>query len=215
MERLWVSVSKHESVRTLESSLWLLSHSNPHGGYLLSIIVGALSSLQQSTPHPHPAHLMTSYLQGAKPGPVEVHIKVLRVGKSWTNLEARLIQFNEAIIISQSLFTLFPPHPTGQPVPFDTNNQNLHPLTPSPYSRQSPFVTHPSQCDLDDKTDEPFRRWSKNSVFWFMDDHMKWAEDPGVKKRRQGTGKEGEKLELEWGGWCEFTDDVVDAGSLP
>lgn len=54
--------------------------SNPHGGYLLAVIVDALTKHQaESKPHhPDPAHLMTQFLQGTKPGKAEIHVKVRR-----------------------------------------------------------------------------------------------------------------------------------------
>jgi hypothetical protein len=57
-----------------------LPYSNPHGGYLLAVLVDALSKHQaESKPHhPDPAHLMTQFLQGTKAGKAEIHVKVCR-----------------------------------------------------------------------------------------------------------------------------------------
>ena len=111
-----------------------------------------------------------------------------------------------------ALFTQFPSLPSGIPhSPFSTTNQDLLPLTPGPYSRQSPFVTHPSKCSDDPelKEDAERRRWARDSVLWCIPEHIKWTEDQGVKARREGRapGQTGEKRSLEWAAWLEFTDE--------
>jgi hypothetical protein len=61
---------------------------NPHGGYLLAMILDAACQMQRQPPppasstgrkpisHPDPAHLVTQYITGAKAGSVEIHVKV-------------------------------------------------------------------------------------------------------------------------------------------
>ncbi|ORY87503.1 thioesterase-like superfamily-domain-containing protein [Leucosporidium creatinivorum] len=198
---------------------------NPHGGYLLAVIIDALSKHQAESNlkphHPDPAHLMTQFLQGTKPGRAEIHVKVLRIGKSWTNLRAELYQEGSLVITSLALYTVMPSLPLSPtPEPFSTVNQTLLPLTPSPYAPLTPFVTHPALCDPTPQSDEVHRRWSSNSVFWFLPERIKWAEDLGIKARREGKAEgqqKGESLKLEWGAWCEMTDEgeEADHATLP
>lgn len=49
---------------------------NPHGGYLLAIVLDAACQLQAATSAPDPGHLTCQYLTGAKQGRAEVHLKV-------------------------------------------------------------------------------------------------------------------------------------------
>lgn len=134
------------------------------------------------------------------------------MGKSWTNLACTLYQPHSPtpLISVLALFTLFPALPSSIPhEPFSTTNQNLLPLTPGPYSRQSPFVTHPAECSTDPslKHAEEGRRWARDSVLWFTPEHVEWCEDQGVKRRREGTGEfegKSEKRELEWASWLEL-----------
>lgn len=106
------------------------------------------------------------------------------------------------------------------PEPFSTANQTLLPLTPSAYAPVTPFITHPAECDPKPQSDEMSRRWTSNSVFWFLPERIKWAEDLGIKARREGKAEdqqEGERLKLEWGAWCEMTDEgeEADQATLP
>lgn len=160
-------------------------------------------------------------------------------GKSWSNLSATLHQphspSSSAPLISVlALYTLFPSLPSAPHAPFSTTNQSLLPLTPSPYSRQSPFLTHPALCSSapELKPQEERRRWARESVFWFMEEHVDWALDGGVEARRKGRGgaegakskKDGEeeegegeeKRQLEWAAWLELKGEGEGLeGTLP
>ena len=66
---------------------------NPHGGYLLAVILDAAchsqraraaeeaesttaTSKRKPISHPDPGHLVASYIVGARGGPAQVHVKV-------------------------------------------------------------------------------------------------------------------------------------------
>ncbi|KAM0789381.1 hypothetical protein ACM66B_000210 [Microbotryomycetes sp. NB124-2] len=191
---------------------------NPHGGYLLAIILDAVSRYQQhSKPfHPDPAHLVCHFLTGAVEGEATVHIKRVRTGKSWTNLYAELRQKDNVRITAQLLYTRMPDIPADDPPkPFSDHHQNLYPSTPSAFAKPSPFLTHPAECKVGQGViDDQGRRWSKNSVFCFMPEHVQWAEDLALKERRlEQSSRQGR--ELEWGAWLEFKgQDKVDQGSV-
>jgi acyl-CoA thioesterase len=68
----------------------------PNGGYLLSI---ALSGVAQSLPHPHPFAVSAHYPSRIEPGPAEVRVEVVRVGKGSSTAHARLVQDGEARVL--------------------------------------------------------------------------------------------------------------------
>ncbi|SCZ89609.1 BZ3500_MvSof-1268-A1-R1_Chr9g10481 [Microbotryum saponariae] len=194
------------------SVVWTVG-GKPHGGYLLALITSACSLVMKDSTTPDPAQLMTSFLMGCNNGAAEVVVTVVRRGKSWTNLEARIVQDGKTTVVSQALYTSFPSLPTSCPhPPFSTSNQYLLPLTPSPYAKRIPHLTHPSLCDPQAaharKHDEFGRRWGKNensAMFMIAEGEMEWVEDEQIKKRREEGDERGRK-ELEWASWVEFKD---------
>ena len=67
---------------------------NPNGGYLLSCV---LSALKRSLPHPDPMTLTTHYLRpGTADEPFEVHVEVLRTGRTLSTARTSLIQGGKA-----------------------------------------------------------------------------------------------------------------------
>ncbi|KAK4057320.1 hypothetical protein OIO90_001817 [Microbotryomycetes sp. JL221] len=192
--------------------------SKPHGGALLAVILDATSRLQQNSQphHPDPAHIMSHFLTGTLPGEAFVHIKVVRQGKSWTNLYAELKQKDEVRITAQLLYTRMPDTPTTNPhPPFGDANLNLFPSSDSVFAKSCPFLTHPANCTVGQGlTDERGRRWSKDSVFNFVPSYVEWAEDLKVRKRRLESSSRKER-ELEWAAWIQFKgEDKVDQGSI-
>lgn len=188
-----------------------------HGGYQLALITSGLKHFQLGS-HPDPAHLTASFLGPAGPGKVELLYKRIKSGRNWTNIECKLVQNGEALVLCQALYTNLPSFPSDPSLPFSPSNQNLLPYTPSPYAPISPFLTHPSQCVPNSAPKEFGRRWSADSVFWFVPSSMRWSEDLGMKKVREegGNGETGRK-KLEWGAWCELKDegDVLTVEMLP
>ncbi len=66
--------------------------SAPNGGYLLCI---ALSALHESLPHPDPVAVSAHFPSRVSPGPVEVAVEPLRVGRGHSTAVARLEQAGE------------------------------------------------------------------------------------------------------------------------
>jgi acyl-CoA thioesterase len=63
---------------------------NPNGGYLVSCV---LSALKRSLPHPDPMTMTTHYLRPGTAGePFEVHVDVIRTGRTLSTARASLIQ---------------------------------------------------------------------------------------------------------------------------
>lgn len=67
----------------------------PNGGYLAFIV---LSAAMQDAPHPDPFSVTTHYLAAAKPGPAEVQIESVRVGRGHSTFEGRLFQGGKEIV---------------------------------------------------------------------------------------------------------------------
>jgi hypothetical protein len=122
--------------------------------------------------------------------------------------DAEMVQ-GESLVLAQGLYTNLPSFPADASLPFSTSNQNLLPYTPSDYAPISPFLTHPSACVANSGPKEFGRRWSEDSVFWFVPSSMKWSEDLGLKAQREkGEGGMGGRKRLDWGAWCELKDEA-------
>ena len=63
-----------------------------NAGYVLAVIVGALTLDQAQAALPDILHITTHYLRPTAIGPFEVHVKLVRSGKTTCNLTAELRQ---------------------------------------------------------------------------------------------------------------------------
>lgn len=61
-------------------------------GYVLGLMVEAVINFQSETPHKDPIHVTAHFLRQSAPEPFEIHIRVLKSGKIFTNIIAELIQ---------------------------------------------------------------------------------------------------------------------------
>ena len=61
----------------------------PNGGYVMAI---ALAALTRSLPKPDPLTLTAHFFNPCRPGPVEIAVEVIKVGKRHANGMARLLQ---------------------------------------------------------------------------------------------------------------------------
>lgn len=64
---------------------------SPHGGATLALMADAMRQFQVAS-HPDLASLSATFLGPSTPGPVEVHLTLLRRSKRWSNLSAELFQ---------------------------------------------------------------------------------------------------------------------------
>lgn len=137
------------------------------------------------------------------------------------------------VITSLIMFTKLAPLPSTSPQPYSTEYQNLLPNTPSVFAHRCPLETHPAllSTSRELKPKEAARRWSNESVFWFLPasdrpdtEHILWAEDMAVRNRRLAPAtpsdiKQGGRP-LAWAAWCEFPQadlpdsPVIDAPTL-
>ena len=72
------------------SSTWNIAD-NPNGGYLVAIVLGAIATVNPD--HPDPLTVTTHYLRPGLPDePCDVHVELVRRGRSMTTFRARLSQ---------------------------------------------------------------------------------------------------------------------------
>lgn len=62
----------------------------PNGGYALAIAIAGMQ--REATSHADPLTVTAHYLRPTEPGPATVHTDVLKVGRSYTTISARLVQ---------------------------------------------------------------------------------------------------------------------------
>lgn len=67
----------------------------PNGGYLAYLALGAS---MRTVPHPDPFSVTTHYLGVAAPGPAEIRVERVRVGKGHATVEARLVQGEREVL---------------------------------------------------------------------------------------------------------------------
>lgn len=62
-------------------------------GYVVALVMDAVTQCQATTRHPDPVHLTAHFLYPATQGAFEIHIRVIKVGKgAFTNLSADFVQ---------------------------------------------------------------------------------------------------------------------------
>jgi hypothetical protein len=70
------------------SAEWTIG-TKPNGGYLLAMLGRAAVA---TTPHPHVLAASAHYVRSPEPGPVEVEVQVLRIGRSASQVRASMTQ---------------------------------------------------------------------------------------------------------------------------
>lgn len=81
------------------SADWTIN-AKPNGGYLLAMLGRAALA---STPHPHVLSASAQYVAPPEPGPVDIDVHVLRVGRSASQVHARMTQDGQDCV--ESLIT--------------------------------------------------------------------------------------------------------------
>ena len=75
-------------------------------GYVLGLVIEATIQHQTPSNHPDPIHVTGHFLKSTVVGPFEVHIRILKTGRSFTNVSAQLVQHVRYISYS-STFRLY------------------------------------------------------------------------------------------------------------
>ncbi|KAJ7494364.1 thioesterase-like superfamily-domain-containing protein [Mycena galericulata] len=160
----------------------------PNGGYTLSLIVQSCVENQAGSAHPDPMHLTAHFLQPTRTATsFEVHLRVLKQGRSFVNILADLVQGGRTCITAHLIFGKIPL--SGRP---------LISLS-SGYARRHPLGGHPSTAVL---TQFP-------PVFGFGH-RMKWAEDPHMLSQNAADSptrhaKFGGGVAV-WSAWMQLID---------
>jgi hypothetical protein len=67
---------------------WTIAE-RPNGGYLLAMLGRAAVA---ATPHPHVLAASAHYVRSPEPGPVEIEVEPLRIGRTASQVRARMVQ---------------------------------------------------------------------------------------------------------------------------
>ena len=67
----------------------------PNGGYLAYLVLGAA---MRAAPQPDPFSVTTHFLRTARPGPAEIHVEPVRLGRGHSTVQARLLQDGQEIV---------------------------------------------------------------------------------------------------------------------
>ncbi|HEY7892343.1 MAG TPA: thioesterase family protein [Solirubrobacteraceae bacterium] len=86
------------------SELWRAGR-GPHGGYLAAILLRALT-LALADPSRQPRSLTIHYASAPKPGPVAIHTKIERHGRSLSTLSARMEQEGKLMALALAAFSV-------------------------------------------------------------------------------------------------------------
>ncbi|KAJ8593946.1 hypothetical protein M405DRAFT_809983 [Rhizopogon salebrosus TDB-379] len=175
----------------------------PQGGYSFGLIVEACTQFQLETVHKEPINVTAHFLRATNVGPAEVHVRVQKIGKNFTNLSADLVQGAHIKLTSQLIFGDLTPVAGGIP-------RTLAP--PSPYARRLPLLKHPSAVVRDGMRD-----------IWGFHSRMNWSLDRDILANNDMARQTQTKTEMiggggvEWGAWCELSraDDEIKPSSLP
>ncbi|KAL4081213.1 thioesterase-like superfamily-domain-containing protein [Scleroderma citrinum] len=171
-------------------------HSVPQGGYALGTVVEACIQHQASggSPHTDPIHVTAHFLRATNIGPGDVHIKLIKSGKMFTNLQAELVQKNTVKITAHIIFGDISPQPAA------AIQRTL--VSPSPYARRLPLHCHPSEATLSEI----------RPAFTFRS-QMHWSVDEAIVARNQPDNPTRTTSEtvggggVEWGAWCELSNE--------
>ncbi|KAF8630933.1 hypothetical protein AX17_005290 [Amanita inopinata Kibby_2008] len=165
----------------------------PNGGYVLALIVDSCIQHQSSTAHKDPIHVTAHYLRPTAVGSFEVHVRIVKSGKAFTNLAAELVQKGLTRVTTHIIFG------TNAPSPTQRTRVTIDP--PSSYARHIPLHVHPSKS-----------RPSRLRGVHNFSRHIKTTTDPEIVVKNQLDSPTRTKSStvggggLEWGGWFEFVD---------
>jgi len=176
----------------------------PQGGYSLGVIVEACIQHQSRSSHADPVHVSAHFLRPTNIGVGQVKVKLLKSGKTFTNILAELVQQGTTRITAHLLFGDLSPSQPGQ------GQRILAP--PSPYARRVPLYSHPSTVSYDGAAPPWMKKMgTRVSVDAVLLNH----NDPSsaVRTTTESVGGGG----VEWGAWCELThkDDKLTTSSMP
>jgi len=109
------------------------------------IIQAVINFQSDSSPkQPDPIHISSHYLLSSHPGPFEVHVRPLRLGRRYSNVTADLYQQGEMNITSHVIVGTLP---DPLEIPLDRSMPTL--VLPHPCAIRTPFQSHPAVSHAD------------------------------------------------------------------
>ncbi|KAH0831881.1 thioesterase-like superfamily-domain-containing protein [Lanmaoa asiatica] len=197
------SVSRKE-VSTLDLITPLTEYHWNALGYSLGVIVEACIQHQSGSSHADPIYVSAHFLRATNTGIGQVQVKLLKSGKTFTNIIAELVQQGTTRITAHLIFGDLSPSQPGQ------GQRALAP--PSPYARRVPLYSHPSAVSYD-AVKPPWAR--KMETQMSVDTILLSHNDPSSATRTTAESVGGGGVE--WGAWCELThkDDKLITSSMP
>ncbi|KAL1729682.1 hypothetical protein EV714DRAFT_212436 [Schizophyllum commune] len=160
-----------------------------HGGFSLSLIVQAAILHQRKTAHSEVVHVSAHFLQAVTADVCEVQVRRLRVGKSYANVLAELLQNRQQRILVHLIFGVSSPSPQMTLAP------------PSPFARRIPLHHHPRNAKI---------RHLPGKMSYAQ--HLTWAPDPTILARNAADSPSRTRTGgisgggFEWGGWMQLKD---------
>ncbi|KXN88086.1 hypothetical protein AN958_07545 [Leucoagaricus sp. SymC.cos] len=162
-------------------------------GYILGLLVEAAMQYQSTTTQKDPIHVTAHYLRPSTPGAFEIHVRVIKSGRDFTNLAADLFQKNTLKVTTHIIF--------ARNGPASTDKALLTLQPPSSYARRIPLHSHPSGA-LKQEIRYP----------WGFKDHIEMSEEAEIHARNKinhpnrtnsaSIGGGG----TEWGSWISLAE---------
>jgi hypothetical protein len=193
-------------------------------GYILGLMVDAVMNFQSTTPHKDPIHVTAHFLRQSAVEPFEIHLRVLRSGKIFTNIIAEFIQkvhliwtcLHKKVLTNTGQNTLkVTTHMIfSHNAPAPGNNTNLTLQPPSPYARRIPFHVHPSEVPTQVKSGHPRHQFTSH-IESAGDKEIVARNAPDHPNRTNSSTIGGQGLE--WGSWFGFSgkEERITCASIP
>ncbi|KAF5344894.1 hypothetical protein D9758_011591 [Tetrapyrgos nigripes] len=170
----------------------------PNGGYVLALILDACMKQQVSTAHPDPIHVTAHFLSATALSSFEIHVKIIKTGRTFTNIQADFMQNGNTGISSHLIFgVLQPPQAKGS-----GKQPNLTLSPPSPYARRVPLHRHPSNAPIDNNWHSIYNFRSRINTTVEPEIEASIAPDSSTRTNSGTIGGGG----IDWGTWCGFKD---------
>ncbi|KAJ3964736.1 thioesterase-like superfamily-domain-containing protein [Lentinula raphanica] len=173
----------------------------PNGGYALGQIVESCICKQRSSHHPDPIHVTAHFLSSPSASAFEVRVCLLKKGRSFTNLEADLIQNGSTRIKSHLIFGILEPPPQSPGIRGEQSN-SISLLPPSPYARRLPLYQHPRTAP---RTSVPLRLKFHSRLEFTREPELSAQNDVDSPHRTNAETVGGGGLQS--GFWCGLSRD--------
>ncbi|KAG8214432.1 thioesterase-like superfamily-domain-containing protein [Butyriboletus roseoflavus] len=196
-------------------------------GYALGVILEACTRYQSGSgsSHADPVYVSAHFLRATNVGIGQVRVKLLKSGKTFTNILAELVQQVRSVFVWLCVVFLRQSHSDlkgttritahllfGDLSPSQPGRGQKVLAPPSPYARRVPLHSHPSTVTYD-AVRSPWARKMETRVS--VDTVLLSHNDPtsATRTTAESVGGGG----VEWGAWYELAhkDDKLTTSSMP